>query len=80
MTVTITMVKRGGGLAVTIPMSIARGAGLAAGARVEIASMGSTVVLTPAEVPSLRQLLTRIRPGSRPPLCECGRRVGKEVW
>ena len=76
----LTLRKRADGLVVCIPKSVARNAGLNEGSQVELLIERDRVVLTPAKVPSLRRLLARIKPGSRPQLIDWGKPLGRELW
>lgn len=77
---TVTVQKWGNSLGVRIPKSVAAGASLGEGSKVEVAVRNGKIVLQPVEVPSLKELLAQVKPGSRPELAEWGKAVGKEVW
>jgi antitoxin component of MazEF toxin-antitoxin module len=38
------------------------------------------LVLSPVQVPSLHELLTRIKPGMQPERVDWGKPVGREAW
>lgn len=77
---TVTIRKWGNSLGVRIPKSVAAAAGIGEGAQVEIAARQGKVILNPVEVPSLAELLSQMKPDSRPELVDWGKPVGKEVW
>jgi antitoxin MazE len=77
---TVTIQKWGNSLGVRIPKAIAHATHLEEGTEVELAVKNGKVVLKPVEVPSLKELLSQITPGSRPAVVDWGRPVGKEVW
>lgn len=78
---TITVRKWGNSLGVRIPKSVAQNAKVESGTEMHVSVEGGRIVLRPAaHVPTLRQLLARIKPGSQPRLVDWGKPVGNEVW
>jgi len=77
---TVTVQKWGNSLGIRIPKAIAQNAKLGKGTQVEVSVERGHVVLRPVEVPSLKELLSKVKPGSRPQLVDWGKPVGKEVW
>jgi antitoxin MazE len=80
MAMTVTVQKWGNSLGVRIPKVVAQTAGIDEGSEVEVAVRRGKVVLKPVEVPSLAELLSQIKPHSRPQLVEWGKPVGNEAW
>lgn len=72
--------KWGNSLGVRIPRTVAFHAGLVEGTRVSVAVQGGAIVLRPADVPPLTELLAQIGPKDRPPIVGWGPPVGREVW
>jgi len=77
---TVVIRKWGNSLGVRIPKAVAQSARLGEGTPVEVTVQDGRVVLKPVEVPSLDELLARIKPGSRPEVVDGGKPMGKEVW
>jgi antitoxin MazE len=77
---TVTIQKWGNSLGLRIPKAIAQSAKLGQGSQVQVLVERGRVVLKPVEVPSLKNLLAQVKPGSRPEETDWGKPVGKEVW
>jgi antitoxin component of MazEF toxin-antitoxin module len=71
--------KRGKDLAVPIPQAVAKQARIREGTEVEVLFDKGRLVISPAKVASLRELLARIEPGDRPALVDWGKPIGKEI-
>ena len=77
---TVRVQRWGNSLGVRIPRQIAKKSSIREGAEVEMLVRRGQVILRPQRVPSLRELLAKVRPGNRPQLVEWGAAVGREVW
>lgn len=76
------VLKRGNGLAIQIPSSIARRAGISAGSTVSISMDGVDIIVRSARPARYRieELVSRITPGSIHHEIPLSSRVGNESW
>jgi len=72
--------KWGNSLGLRIPKPVADSTGLSEGSRWYLRVEEGKLVLSPVEVPSLDELLARIKHDMRPQRIDWGRLVGREVW
>ena len=77
---TVTIQKWGRGLGVRIPKAAAEAANLTPGTEFDIAASDGNLVLTRVDVPSLDELLKRVKRSNRPCVNEWGKPAEKEVW
>jgi antitoxin MazE len=73
--------KWGHSLALRIPKTMAEHIKVKAGVPVEITENGGNLLITPTlEKPSLKDLLSKVKPENLHGETKTGNRVGKEVW
>ena len=77
---TVRVQRWGNSLGVRVPKEVARQAAIHEGAELEVSFQDGRVILQPATVPSLKELLAQVKPQNRPELLEWGSPVGREVW
>ncbi len=73
--------KWGNSLALRIPKSMAEYIKVKEGGSVELTEEKGNLLIKPAQAkPSLKELLSQIKPGNLHDETQTGRPVGKEVW
>lgn len=77
---TVRVQKWGNSLGVRIPKAVAAQSDIREGSEVDVYCKDGRVIVQPSPVPSLHELLSRIKPGDRPPVEDWGGPVGREVW
>jgi len=77
---TVRVQKWGNSLGVRIPRAIAQQSEIRQGSELEVSFRDGHVELRPREVPTLKELLSAMKPENRPSLVDWGKAVGREVW
>jgi antitoxin MazE len=77
---TVRVQKWGNSLGVRIPKSIARQNRIDEGTELEVLSKNGRVILRAPKAPSLKELLSAMKPSNRPQLVDWGKPIGKEAW
>jgi antitoxin MazE len=77
---TVRVQKWGNSLGVRIPKSVAKQTSITEGTELEVLASGGRVILRPQKVPSLKDLVSAMKPGNRPAVVDWGKPVGKEAW
>jgi antitoxin MazE len=76
----VSVQRTGDDLSVPIPPDVAAQSNLLEGSELEVVVSGGRLILTPQDVPSLEELVSRITPENRHEEIDFGPPVGKEVW